>query len=104
MPVICIRLSNGFAHVVNGQRGDAHGGEGFHLDAGLRGDAGAGGDDDAIARLGNLKPTSQMRDGQGMAERDEVASAFGAMMPASRAVARTLPLATVARDQLQRGF
>jgi hypothetical protein len=39
---------HGFAHVVNGQKGDLHGGQGFHLDAGGADGFGGGAAQDAV--------------------------------------------------------
>ena len=66
-----------FAHVVNGQRGDAGGGERLHFDAGLRRDFGRCLDDDAIPAFGDFKGHFAMRDGKRMTERNQLATLLG---------------------------
>src|SRR5437870_3207847 len=70
-------LIHGFAHVVNGEGGDADGGESFHFDAGLGGDFGGGSHDDTIAGFGDVEIDFAMGQRQRMAERDKLAGLLG---------------------------
>src|SRR5579859_4611413 len=64
------------AHVVDGQGGDADGGEGFHLDAGAAEDAyGRLQAQDGVALEGEVHDGGG--DGEGVAEGDKVAGALG---------------------------
>src|SRR5438045_4030933 len=67
---------DGLAHVVNGEGGDADGGEGFHLDAGAAEDAHGRLDAEQVVGV----PGEGQRcagDGKGMTERNEIAGALG---------------------------
>ena len=74
-----------FAHVVNGEQGDLHGGEGFHLHAGLADGLCRGCTDDGrglIARLAiahDLEIDRHTGQRQRMAQRDQVAGFFGGL-------------------------
>lgn len=67
---------DGFEHIDDGQRGDGHGGEGFHFDAGLGGDGCGGGDADAVG-FDDLKIDGGLIQAQGMAEGNQLAGFFG---------------------------
>ena len=85
------RLVDRLDHVVDGQRGDRHGVERFHLDAGLRRRPHARFDLVAVAR--GVSSTSAARaaaDGTAGSRR----VCFAAMMPASRAVCSGSPFFT----------
>ena len=69
---------DGLAHVVDGERGDRRRGQRFHLDAGLALDLDGGHDVDGGGfgdRAGNRRST--LRQGQRMAERDQLMGALG---------------------------
>jgi hypothetical protein len=66
-----------FAHVVDGKGRDADGGKGFHLDASSAYDAGHGFNAQELGRLEG-KIDGNACQGEGMAERDEVAGFLGA--------------------------
>src|SRR5262245_3937192 len=67
---------DGLAHVVDGQGGDADGGEGLHLDAGAAVDA-DGGLDVQFAVAGEGEVEGGGGDRQGVAQGDQVAGALG---------------------------
>src|SRR3954470_7012202 len=67
---------DGLAHVVDGEGGDADGGEGLHLDAGAAEDAHGGLDAQEVG-LGEGEIEGGAGDGEGVAEGDEVAGALG---------------------------
>src|SRR3954471_19305753 len=67
---------DGLAHVVDGEGGDADGGQGLHLDAGAAEDA-DGGLDAQQVRGGEGELDGGGGDGQRVAEGDEVAGALG---------------------------
>jgi hypothetical protein len=64
-----------FGHVVDGERGDRGGGERLHLDTSLRGSGGGGDDAHAAGFHGDLD--IGMREGQGMAERNQLGGLLG---------------------------
>lgn len=67
---------DGFAHVVDGERGDGGGGEGFHFDAGFGGDGCGGCDVDGCFGFDGEIEVG-LFDGEWVAEGDEVGRAFG---------------------------
>ena len=69
---------NGLAHVVYGECGDADGGEGFHLDAGLAGGLCLGGDADGASVRVQVEIDGDAAEGQRVAEGYEVGGLLGA--------------------------
>src|SRR3954451_8090003 len=67
---------DGLAHVVDGEGGDADGGEGLHLDAGAAEDADGGVDAEGVVG-GEGEVDGGAGEGEGVAEGDEVAGALG---------------------------
>src|SRR5207248_1366998 len=67
---------DGLAHVVDGECGDADGGEGLHLDAGAAEDPHGGLDAQEVV-LGEGEIEGGAGDGEGVTEGDEVAGALG---------------------------
>ena len=95
---------HGFAHIVNGERGNGNGGERFHLDAGSRGDFGGSSDDDAIAFGWNGEFHYAMSDGQRVAERNEIAGFFGGHDASEAGGGEDVTLGDfVAFDEVERG-
>ena len=68
----------GLAHVVDGQQGDLHGGQGFHFHAGGAHSLGAGGADHALLLGLDLKVHGHPGQGNRVAQRDQVGGALGA--------------------------
>ena len=69
------RLVERFGHVIHRQSGDAGGGQRLHFDAGLRRGGRSGHDAHASFFDGHVHVG--MREHEGMAERDQLAGAFG---------------------------
>src|SRR5438270_13476316 len=67
---------DGLAHVIDGEGGDADGGEGLHLDAGAAEDADGGLDGQEVVG-GKGEVNLGDGDGERVAEGDEIAGAFG---------------------------
>jgi len=67
-----------FTHVVNGQQGDLHGGEGFHLHAGLADVFGGGGADHLTGLGQHFELDRDARERDRVAQGDQVAGLFGA--------------------------
>src|SRR5579859_6947803 len=80
-------LVDSLAHVVDRERSNGHGGQGFHFDAGLGGDSGDGFDVErdrlgmVWLELGEVEMHFDALDGKRMAEGDEVATSLGGHDP-----------------------
>lgn len=70
---------HGFAHVVDGEQGDLHGGEGFHLDACLAMDFGGGGAGHAGCGGFNLEVNSHPGQADGVTQGNQVAGFLGTL-------------------------
>ena len=91
-------LVDGLAHVVDGEGGDADGGQGLHLDAGLGVDGGGGVDADLAVvgrgggEGGDVEVDGDRVGGEAVAERDEVGGAFGGHDAGDTGDGQDLPL------------
>jgi len=68
---------HGFAHVVDGEQGHLHGGQGFHFHAGGAGAFRGGVAQDAVRGGLNVKRHRHAGQGNRVAQRDQVAGFFG---------------------------
>ncbi len=69
---------HGFAHVINREQSDLHGGQGFHLDARLADGFGGGGADHGRLGAQDLKLNRHTGQANWMTQRDQLAGFLGA--------------------------
>ncbi len=93
-----------FAHVINREQGDLHGGEGLHLDAGLADGFCRRGADHRVVGGQHLKLNRHTGQADRVAQRDQVAGFFGTLDASDAGDAQHVAFFGGARlDQCQRG-